>query len=137
MVRNGDYNLAIAPSEYPGRRYHHDYCLEHHLVWWDNTGEVVTEDEVIHHKNGDKTDNRFENLKKMSRAEHASHHASTGRTIAILKCPECGSIFERERRSTHLSNPSRKATFCTKSCAGKFAHKDEEVAENVLGTYVD
>jgi len=134
-MKNGEYNLAIAPDEYPGRRYRGRYCPEHHLVWWRHTGNVPASNEVIHHKNGDKTDNRFENLEKMTRAEHASHH-SDGTLTAVLRCPECGDVFERRVGATYLSDPNREPpTACSKSCGITFYHSDENRFKNVLWTY--
>lgn len=36
----------------------------------------LTYDEVVHHKNGDPTDDRIENLEVMSRAEHVQMHVA-------------------------------------------------------------
>ncbi len=35
-------------------------------------GRILREDEVVHHKNGIKTDNRIENLEIMTRSDHAT-----------------------------------------------------------------
>ena len=50
------------------------YCYEHRLVW---TGAGRTFDRpgvVLHHLNGDKLDNRLENLQMLLRAEHTRIH---------------------------------------------------------------
>jgi len=40
-MKNGPYEMVIAPEEYPGRRYRNRYVYEHQLVWWKNTGKLV------------------------------------------------------------------------------------------------
>lgn len=51
---------------------------EHHQVWYENTGHIVdSSKEVIHHINGIKTDNRFENLELLSISEHCKKHMDT------------------------------------------------------------
>lgn len=132
-VKNGEYNLTKPPDDYPGTVYDHGYAPETHVVWWENTGEVVGEDEVIHHINGDKQDNRFENLEKLSRSEHSSGHARP-RTMMVLECPACGVIFSRWKRHTHLSK-KHDATYCSRSCAGRARHHDFDTSGNVVGKY--
>lgn len=48
--------------------------LEHRLVVDIFSEKPLEKDEVVHHINGDKTDNRLENLMVMSKAEHDKLH---------------------------------------------------------------
>lgn len=49
-------------------KYQHRQVMEEYL------GRPLESHEIVHHVNGDKKDNRIENLEIMTRAEHIQHH---------------------------------------------------------------
>ncbi len=51
------------------------YALEHRKVMWDAEHELDRDDQV-HHVNGEKTDNRIENLVVMSASDHHRLHVA-------------------------------------------------------------
>jgi hypothetical protein len=52
------------------------YVLEHRLIMSKKLNRILTEDELVHHINGIKNDNRLENLDLISIADHIRHHKS-------------------------------------------------------------
>jgi len=112
---NGDYELVIAPEEFPGKKYRGKYCYEHHLVYWQNTGIVPKEGELIHHKDEYKRNNEFENLELITVAEHNRLH-SPGKTMIELVCNYCGNVFQREARQATGLKYGQGNFYCDKQC---------------------
>lgn len=47
---------------------------QHRRIMEEHLGRRLEENEIVHHKNGDKTDNRLDNLEIKRRGEHSSYH---------------------------------------------------------------
>ena len=120
------------------------YVAEHRIVMETHIGRYLTEDEIVHHINGDGKDNRIENLQIMTDSEHSILHMSKiGRLWVELKCPNCGKIFNLEKHQSYLSK-NKKFQCCSRSCGVKFHNKlklditpelQKAIDENLISTY--
>lgn len=120
-MKNGNYNLVLAPEEYPGKKYRNRYCSEHVLIYWKHYGIVPSADEIIHHKDGNKANNSINNLELMKRSEHAAYHMKkVGKVFLRLKCPGCGNEFDVPKVKSYLANKGSKVTCCCRACVGYY-----------------
>lgn len=82
-----------------GRKYrnHPNYrkgsVLEHHYVMSQHIGRGIAPDEVVHHINGIKTDNRIENLQLMSKSEHSKLHSAEFASHLQKDCINRGNLI--------------------------------------------
>lgn len=122
-MKCGEYRLVKACKEYPGVTYNNGICAEHTYIFWLAYGIIPGNDELIHHKNGIKTDNRPENLEIMKRSDHSRMHdyeRTNGKKYVTLKCPICGVIFDKQKNKTFLQKGiNAKNTFCSTTCANR------------------
>jgi hypothetical protein len=72
------------------------YVFEHILVMEKKIGRYLERYEVVHHINGDRLDNRPENLDLMTRGGHSYHHHKDDRFAKVdmsnRKCCLCNGI---------------------------------------------
>lgn len=144
LVSKGDYTYAVVPSHPKATTL--GYVFEHRIVVENHIGRLLNSTEIVHHKNGNKKDNRIENLEVMNHINHSKMHAlERGFLNCILKCPQCDTVFERSYRQSFQTAPKRFGVFCSRSCSGKFSRKEQleglskdmqaAVSENVLSIY--
>lgn len=128
LVKHKEYTWAKLEENHP-KVTKLGYVLHHRVVMENHLGRLLDDDEIVHHKNGDKRDNRIQNLEVLNRSEHSRAHAlERGIQMVVLKCPNCSKIFERRKGQTFLQKGTS-STSCSRKCASIFPRKFRKVGK--------
>jgi len=71
-IRKDGYVAVYKPMDTSSNK--EGYIMEHRLIMEQYIGRKLRDDEVVHHKNKNRKDNRIENLELMTFKEHARLH---------------------------------------------------------------
>lgn len=88
------YIRVLTPYDHPWRKkskHNGWYIMEHRLVMEKHLGRYLRENELVHHLNGIKTDNRIENLALVTKRAHNKIHLDSHQISC--KVPNCGGKF--------------------------------------------
>lgn len=121
LVFKGDYIYAVVPNHPKATKYG-KYVLFHRVIMENYLHRLLEDDEVVHHINHDRYDNRLSNLELMKSDVHIKlHQHEKTRKYVLLKCPECNKLFELPHNKSYLCKHNKyNCNFCSSQCRGAF-----------------
>lgn len=104
-VKSNGYLWAKCPNH--PNCFKNGYVLAHRIVIENYLGRILRNNEFVHHKDGNKTNNNISNLEVMTLSEHAKHH-----------------YYERIKNGCGIIDYPRNCAKGKKTKCGKFDEKD-------------
>jgi hypothetical protein len=141
IIKKDDYCFAIVRNHPLSTK--NGYVYAHRAIMENKLERLLNKDEIVHHINTNKKDNRIENLEVMTRSEHSKLHGEQSKTfIYDIKCPNCGKVFSIDKRKCFIGKKQGNYTACSRKCSGMFSNKikkigiDSEEIQNILSNMI-
>ena len=99
-------------------RHDHPYRslnLSRHLME-QRLGRMLTRTEIVHHINGDLTDDTIDNLEVLSTKEHRATTSQQSKWVNLV-CPVCDKEFSRTTRRLRYGEKMGHRPCCSRECA--------------------
>lgn len=96
---DSDGYVLIRCPEHPRARTN-GYVCEHIIVLEEKLGRSLTEDEECDHINQIRTDNRPENLRVLTKAQHRKRHHAID--MSSRRCSRCGGTKTQLQRGKYI-----------------------------------
>lgn len=105
--------------DYPGYTNKDGMAMRSHIVYWLVTGEVIKNPYCLHHIDEDCSNDVYQNLQKLTRAEHARLHRKKN-DIGVL-CDNCKRFFflKRWEIKNRLGKSKDGNLFCSHKCSAE------------------
>ncbi len=112
---DSDGRVRVYRPDYP-RAYREGYALRAHVMWWLCFNQPHLLGSNLHHLNGDRTDDRIENLAAFPHGSHSKFHRRP-RTRVDMQCDNCGKTFKRDiGRINSKDRQNYQGVFCSQKC---------------------
>lgn len=111
--------FRVYRPDYP-RAYSGGYALRAHIVWWLAGGEVHPEGTNLHHVDGDRLNDKLENLELLDHGEHS--RITNGMAPLEFTCIYCGKSFLVSKHRERIRK------FCSYACFAKAPRTEEHKA---------
>lgn len=110
--------FRVYRPDYPIPYFGEGYVPRFLVVWWLHTGNVPQKGFDIHHKDGNKLNDRFDNLDILSHSEHSKIHNPQNKFFTLLlTCPNCNKEFNPSKRQVErLRDEKIYPKYCSIGC---------------------
>ncbi len=115
LISGDGYYMIQTPKGYKGKTYiGNRYVLEHRYLMEQKLDRLLLHGEIVHHKNGNRLDNRLNNLELLLKEQHDQHHSSLRKKKNNATCNNCSKSF-----GVAPYKLKRRELFCSRDCYRK------------------